>query len=209
MLQVSKSVEHTFEISERALSLLGSLCKPIGEYWKALYARSPQEGETTPDFGDFCEKLKGRLRSLQRELLVAAVVDQLEPGPIPRQIVLDCQKRFNVLFDQLRNLLILSRFEDDAEDLETRRTYFRRIRGPRPGQLPSGPPSIPRMLQKMMGLEPGALIEAQLGLQAIAGFPGRPSSPQQQRRKRRRRRRASPGAPTASCRPWREEDDEE
>lgn len=208
MLQVSKSVEHTFEISTRALSLLAALAKPIGDLWKERFAKVPDEKEP-PDFGDFCEKLSVRVRSLQRELLVAAVVDQLEPGPVPRRIVRDCQQRFNVLFDQLRNLFILSGYEDEGDDLQTRRTYFRRIRGPRPGVPPSEPPSIPRMLQKMMGLEPGALIEAQLGLQAIAGFPGRPSSPQQQRRKRRRRRRANPGAPTASSRPWREEDDEE
>jgi hypothetical protein len=208
MMQLSESVENTFELSQRALSLITSLSKPIEEYWKALYARSPQEGGP-PDFADFCLKLTTRLRSLQRELLVAAVVDQMEPGPMPRQLVLDCQRRFNISFDHLRNLLMLSGYEEEADDLHSRRTYFRRIRGPRPGQLLREKPSIPRLLQKIIGIEPGAMIEAQLGLQAIAGFPGRPTSPQQQRRKKRRRRRANPGAPTASCRPGRDDDDEE
>jgi hypothetical protein len=208
MLKVSESVEHTLEISERGLSLLASLAKPIGDLWKERFAKVPDQ-EEPPDFVDFCDKLAARLRSLQRELLVGAVVDHLEPGPITRQIVLDCQHRLNGLLGHLRHLFLLSGYEEEADDLRTKRTYFRRIHGLRPGELDREPPSIPRMLQKMLGLEPGALIEAQLGLQAIAGFPGRPTSPQQQRRKRRRRRRANPGAPTASSRPWREDDDEE
>lgn len=206
---ISTSVQHTMELAERALSLTVGLGPAIATYWRELYARAGPEESQSQDFGAVCAKIYELMRSLQRQLVVAAIVEELQPGPASRAIVRAFQQRLNVHFDRLRNLLMLSGFTDEADSLRPKRTYFRGIRGLPLGGGGARDLAIPKLLQAMMAIEPRALIEAHLGFMAISGFPDRPTSPQQQRRKRRRRRRANPGAPTASYRPWRDDEDDD
>jgi len=199
-MNLSLSTAHTLKLTDLAMKLADELAPAVGAHWDELY-ESTGDGGKNPDFGATCSRIAGILRSLQAQLLMAALAAELEPGRHSRRLVRRFQERLNHWINRLRGLLMLSRFDAEADRLASRRTYFRPIkgldldRGTRP--LPT---RIGEMLKAMMALEPRAFFEAEMGMRAMAGFPDRPSSPQQQRRKRRRRRRSNRGAPTASCR---------
>ncbi len=205
-MDLANSTAHTLVLSDRAVKLATDLAPAIGAYWDALHARTDDgldrtdDGLDSPDFGAACLQMGGVLRSLQAQLLVAAISAEIEPSRKSRRLVRRIQQRLGFWITRLRGLLLLSRFDAEADSLESKRTYFRPIRGLPPREEKTIEGRAFRALRAMQGLDPQALFEAQMGMLAMAGFPDRPFSPQQQRRKRRRRRRSNPGAPTASSR---------
>lgn len=200
-MDLGTSTDHTYEIAERAVTIATDLAPAIGAHWDEINARVGDDVDHH-DFGAASLRIAAVMRSLQAQLLVAAISAEIEPGRKSRKLVRRIQQRLGYWINRLRGLLLLSRFAAEADSLLAKRTYFRRIRGlsPRPEEPGPLPARAAELITALRGLEPQILIEASLGMLALAGFPDRPSSPQQQRRKRRRRRRSSPGAPTASSR---------
>ncbi len=127
-MDLSLSTAHTLKLVDLAVKLADELAPVIRAHWDELYERTGDGGKN-PDFGATCTRIAGVLRSLQSQLLMAALAAELEPGRKTRGLVRRFQQRLNHWIIRLRGLLLLSRFDAAADRLASRRTYFRPIRG--------------------------------------------------------------------------------
>lgn len=204
----SKSTVRAIGLAERAARLAFELAPEIQRHWRNLDDEVGTPEADRLDFGDACRRIGVVLRSLQAQLLLAAITAELSPSqPEARVQVLTLQQRLTAWLRRLRDLFLLSRHDQAADSIDPRTSFFRPIAG----LLSEGkrPQKKGGLLAVLTGLTPKDLLEARLGMLAISNFPQRPASPQQLRRKKRRRRRSSPGAPSASLRRNRGGDDEE
>lgn len=206
----NKSVARMLETAERAANLAQELAPRIRAHWDRIHESVTEKTEKI-DFGAAGLLLGQNIVLLRAQLSVAAITAEIDPGLKADQMVLRSQAVLNRWLEKLRYLFLLSGFEAEGDSLQTRTTFFRRIRGLRRSPQAQRPKTIPSLflMQSILAMDPKILLETQMGMLAMAGFPDRPRTPQQERRKRRRRRRSSPGALSGSLRPARAEEDED
>lgn len=204
------SVARFLRLSERAVSLMQELAPGIRAKWDEIHD-SLGEKRDSIDFAGAGLQIAETIFALRTQLSLAALTAEMDPKRETRQLVLRSQALLNHWLEKLRQLFLLSGFEAESDSLQTRTTYFRRIHGlahPARTETPRAMPSM-SLLQSILSIDPKVLLESQMGMLAMAGFPDRPRTPQQERRKKRRRRRSNPGALSGSLRPARADDQEE
>lgn len=206
----NNSVARFLRLSERAVNLMKELAPGIRAKWDQIHD-SLGEKRDSIDFAAAGLQIAETIFALRTQLSLAALTNEMEPKPETRRLVLRSQAFLNHWLEKLRQLFMLSGFEAESDSLQTRTTYFRRIRGLAHRPRVETPRAMPSMslLQAILPVDPKVLLESQMGMLAMAGFPDRPRTPQQERRKKRRRRRSNPGALSSSLRPARAEDIEE